>query len=111
MVSPHGDRVPAGATVASCTFLNPRARGKLLPELQPTGNGRVPTSLYVSCLLDVTAVGLVVPLLATYSRTLGAGPRFTGLLQATYGLSQLIGANVLGGLSDTVRAAAFPPAV
>ena len=100
--SPHGDRLPEGATIASCTFLNPRASAKLLPELRPTGTGRVPPSLYVATLLDVTAVGLVVPLLATYSRSLGAGPRFTGLLQATYGLSQLIGANVLGGVSDTV---------
>ena len=102
-VSPHGERVPEGATIASCTFLNPRATGaRLLPELTPSCGGRVPPSLYVATLLDVTAVGLVVPLLAAYSRALGAGPRFTGLLQATYGLTQLVGANLLGGLSDTV---------
>ena len=100
--SPHGDRVPEGATIASCTFLNPRASGKLLPELVPTCGGAVPRALYLACLLDVTAVGLVVPLLAAYSRALGAGPRFTGILQATYGLCQLVGANVLGGLSDTL---------
>jgi MFS family permease len=100
--SPHGDRLPPGATISSCTFLNPRSSGRLLPELAPTGDGHVPRSLYVACLLDVTAVGLVVPLLASYSRALGAGPRFTGILQATYGLAQLIGANVLGSLSDKV---------
>lgn len=102
LTSPHGDRLPDGATIASCTFLNPRANGRLLPELRPTGDGRVPASLYLATILDVTAVGLVVPLLATYSRALGAGPRFTGLLQATYGLAQLIGANILGGVSDRV---------
>ena len=47
-------------------------------------------------------VGLVVPLLAAYSRELGGGPRFTGVLQASYGLTQLLGANLLGGLSDTL---------
>ena len=102
LASPHGDRLPSGADISSCTFLNPRASGKLLPELRPTGRGRVPPSLYLATLLDVTAVGLVVPLLAAYSRALGAGPRFTGLLQATYGLSQLLGAHILGGLSDTL---------
>ena len=102
MTNPHGELAPEGATIASCTFLNPRASGRLLPPAVPTGNGRVPASLYVATLLDVTAVGLVVPLLAAYSRHLGAGPRFTGVLQATYGLAQLIGANVFGGLSDTL---------
>ena len=102
LTSPHGDRLPEGASVASCTFLNPRAGTQLLPELTPSNDGRVPRALYVAMLFDVTAVGLVVPLLAAYSRELGAGPRFTGLLQATYGLSQLVGANLLGGLSDTV---------
>ena len=100
--SPHGERLPEGATIASCTFLNPRASGSLLPELTPSHGGTVPRVLYLATLLDVTAVGLVVPLLATYSRALGAGPQFTGLLQATYGLSQLIGSNMLGGLSATV---------
>jgi MFS family permease len=41
-------------------------------------------------------------MLATYSRHLGAGPRFTGILQATYGLTQLMGAKLLGGLSDDI---------
>ena len=82
--SPHGERTPAGADISSCTFLNPRSSGKLLPTLScPSNNGRVPPSLYLAVLLDVTAVGLVVPLLAAYSRALGAGPRFTGLLQAS----------------------------
>jgi len=102
LASPHGERLPEGATIASCTFLNPRASGSLLPELTPSHGGTVPRVLYLATLLDVTAVGLVVPLLATYSRALGAGPQFTGLLQATYGLSQLVGSNMLGGLSDTV---------
>ena len=61
----------------------------------------MPRSLFVATVLDVTAVGLVVPILSSYSRALGGGPRFTGLLQATYGLTQLVGANALGGLSDS----------
>ena len=102
LVSPHGDLAPEGATIASCTFLNPRASGRLNAPTVPTCNGRVPPSIYLAVLLDVTAVGLVIPLLATYSRSLGAGPRFTGVLQATYGLAQLIGANIFGGLSDSL---------
>ena len=62
-VSPHGDRAPVGASISSCTFLNPRASGKLLPELRPSCGGRVPRALYLAILLDTTAVGLVVPLL------------------------------------------------
>ena len=81
-------------------FLNPRSRGALLAELRPAHRGRVPAALYWAILLDVTAVGLVVPLLSRYSRELGGGPTFTGVLQATYGLTQLLGANLLGGLSD-----------
>ena len=101
-VSPHGDRVPMGASVASCTFLNPRGAAAARPELKPSHGGRVPAALFAAVVLDVMAVGLVVPLLATYSRHLGGGPRFTGVLQATYGLTQLLGANMLGGLSDSV---------
>ncbi len=102
MANPHGERLPEGASIAACTFLNPRASGALLPALHPSCGGAPPGALYAALLLDVTAVGLVVPLLAKYSRDLGGGPRFTGLLQATYGVTQLIGANLLGGLSDTV---------
>ena len=80
--SPHGDRVPMGASAASCTFLNPRGSGAARPELAPSLGGRVPRALYAAVVLDVMAVGLVVPLLAAYSRELGGGPRFTGLLQA-----------------------------
>ena len=72
-----------GTTAAACTFLNPRGSregGALRPEL-------VPTALFVAVILDVIAVGLVVPLLAAYSRELGGGPRFTGVLQASYGLT------------------------
>ena len=83
--SPHGDRVPMGATAAACTFLNPRGAqgGALRPELAPSLGGRVPRALFAAVILDVMAVGLVVPLLAAYSRELGGGPRFTGVLQAS----------------------------
>ena len=97
--SPH-DNLPPDATIASCTFLNPR--GRPAPELRPSERGRVPGWLYLAVLLDMTAVGLVVPLLASYSRALGASARFTGVLQASYGLAQLVGANLLGSLSDRV---------
>ena len=102
--SPHGDRVPIGLSSAACTFLNPRGGrgGELKAELTPSLGGRVPAALFVAVILDVLAVGLVVPLLAAYSRELGGGPRFTGVLQASYGLTQLLGANLLGGLSDSL---------
>ncbi|KAL3911580.1 MAG: hypothetical protein SGPRY_008640 [Prymnesium sp.] len=102
LVSPHGDRFGQEASIASCTFLNPRARENPALELQPSRGGRIPAALMFASLLDVTAVGLVVPMLSSYSRQLNGSPRFTGLLQATYGLTQLMGANMLGGLSDSL---------
>ena len=87
--SPHGDRVPMGLSSAACTFLNPRGGrgGELKAELTPSLGGRVPAALFVAVILDVLAVGLVVPLLAAYSRELGGGPRFTGVLQAGHDLT------------------------
>jgi MFS family permease len=60
----------------------------------------VPRALWWRVLLDIMGVGLVIPLLPSYARDLGAGPLFTGLLGTAYGLSQLVGASVLGRLSD-----------
>ena len=65
-----------------------------------TDNTMVPRALWWCVLLDIMGVGLVIPLLPSYARDLGAGPLFTGLLGTAYGLSQLVGASVLGRLSD-----------
>ena len=108
--------------------------GELRPELKPSLGGRVPAALYIAVILDVLAVslvrvrarlrlrvrvrvrvrvspepnpeqvGLVVPLLATYSRELGGGPRFTGVLQASLGL----GLGVRGRAALHRRAAGLP---
>ena len=99
-MNPHNDKDRETASIASCTFLSTRP-GDKRPELQPSSGGRVPRVLFLALFVDVTAVGLVVPMLASYSRALGAGPGFTGVLQATYGLCQLIGSNLFGGMSDT----------
>ena len=65
-----------------------------------TDNTMVPRALWWCVLLDIMGVGLVIPLLPSYARDLGAGTLFTGLLGTAYGLSQLVGASVLGRLSD-----------
>ena len=109
--------------------------GELRPELKPSLGGRVPAALYIAVVLDVLAVslvrvrvrlrlrvrvrvrvrvspepnpeqvGLVVPLLAAYSRELGGGPRFTGVLQASLGL----GLGVRGRAALHRRAAGLLP--
>lgn len=70
-------------------------------KFPPSNGGVVPTSVFVAIVLDITAVGLVIPLMSRYAKGLGAGAAFTGLLSTIYGLCQLIGSSVLGKISDT----------
>eukprot|EP00965_Chrysotila_dentata_P092806 3064509-Pleurochrysis_carterae.AAC.1 len=86
--------------MASCTFLNPRGAGSGRTDLVPSNGGRVPSCLYLVVFMDMCAVGLVIPLLSSYSRALGGTALTTGVLQASYGAAQLLGANFFGGLSD-----------
>ncbi|KAJ1625938.1 major facilitator superfamily domain-containing protein [Pavlovales sp. CCMP2436] len=103
--APHP--LPEGASasdISACTFLNARGRGddSSLAVAVPSNGGRVPHALYLAFALDMCAVGLVIPLLPTFTRMLGGDARFTGMLQSAYGLSQVIGASFFGGLSDRI---------
>jgi DHA1 family tetracycline resistance protein-like MFS transporter len=50
--------------------------------------------------LDLLGFGLILPLLPFYAATFGAGAFVTGLLVASYAAAQLVGAPLLGRLSD-----------
>lgn len=57
-------------------------------------------TIFVVVFVDLLGFGLILPLLPYYAETFGAAPLTTGLLIASYALAQLIGAPVLGRLSD-----------
>jgi DHA1 family tetracycline resistance protein-like MFS transporter len=61
--------------------------------------GSLPTLLAV-VFVDLLGFSLILPLLPFYAETFGASPTAVGLLVASYALAQLIGAPILGGLSD-----------
>jgi DHA1 family tetracycline resistance protein-like MFS transporter len=56
--------------------------------------------IFAIMLVNMLALGIVVPLLPYLAETTGASEFQTGLLVATYPLSQLFGAPLLGRLSD-----------
>jgi hypothetical protein len=89
------------ANANSCPWLssNPAEEDSKYP---PSNGGVVPYSIYAVVILDVAAVGLVIPLLSLFAKTLGGGAAFTGLLGTTYGIMQLLGASFFGGRSDRV---------
>lgn len=103
VAAPHPVPNGEGADISSCTFLNAggRAGGSAdHASARPSNGGVVPIFLYFAVVLDMCAVGLVIPLLPRYTRLLGAGAAFTGALQSAYGLAQVVGASLFGGLSD-----------
>lgn len=57
-------------------------------------------SIFLIVFIDLLGFSLVLPLLPFYADTFGASPFVVGLLVAVYALGQLIGAPVLGRLSD-----------
>jgi DHA1 family tetracycline resistance protein-like MFS transporter len=57
-------------------------------------------TLFVIVFIDLLGFGLILPLLPYYAETFGATPTLVGLLTASYAAAQLIGAPVLGRLSD-----------
>lgn len=65
----------------------------------PAGRGSLPTLLAV-IFVDLLGFSLILPLLPYYAETFGATPAVVGFLVASYALAQLIGAPILGGLSD-----------
>jgi DHA1 family tetracycline resistance protein-like MFS transporter len=61
--------------------------------------GRLIT-VFVIVFIDLLGFGLILPLLPYYAEKFGATPALVGLLAASYAAAQLIGAPVLGRLSD-----------
>jgi DHA1 family tetracycline resistance protein-like MFS transporter len=58
------------------------------------------TTVFVIVFIDLLGFGLILPLMPYYAETFGATPTVVGLLVASYAAAQLIGAPVLGRLSD-----------
>jgi DHA1 family tetracycline resistance protein-like MFS transporter len=57
-------------------------------------------TVFVIVLVDMLGFGLILPLLPYYADNFGASATVVGLLTASYAAAQLIGAPVLGRLSD-----------
>jgi DHA1 family tetracycline resistance protein-like MFS transporter len=71
----------------------------------PDATGRRPlprgfVSLWSTVVLDLLGFGIVLPILPLYVRDLGATPIVIGLVLSAYSAAQLVGAPVLGRLSD-----------
>lgn len=58
--------------------------------------------IFVIVFVDLLGFSLILPLLPYYAQTFGADAFLTGLLVASYAVAQLIGAPLLGRLSDRV---------
>ena len=56
--------------------------------------------IFLVVFVDLLGFGLILPLLPYYAEAFGATPFLTGLLVSSYAAAQLIGAPVLGRLSD-----------
>jgi DHA1 family tetracycline resistance protein-like MFS transporter len=56
--------------------------------------------IFLVVFVDLLGFGLILPLLPFYAETYGATPVIVGLLTASYAAAQLIGAPILGRLSD-----------
>ncbi|MBL8058624.1 MAG: MFS transporter [Anaerolineales bacterium] len=57
-------------------------------------------TIFLIVFIDLLGFGLILPLLPFYAETYGATPLIVGLLTASYAAAQLIGAPLLGRLSD-----------
>ena len=58
------------------------------------------TTIFIIVFVDLLGFSLILPLLPYYAETYQAGPVLVGLLVAAYAAMQLIGAPLLGRLSD-----------
>lgn len=56
--------------------------------------------IFIIVLVDLLGLTIIIPLLPLYAAAFGADPFTIGLLGAAYPLMQLLGAPLLGGLSD-----------
>ncbi|MCU0486484.1 MAG: MFS transporter [Anaerolineales bacterium] len=57
-------------------------------------------TIFAIVFVDLLGFGLILPLLPYYAEAFGATPILTGLLVASYAAAQLVGAPLLGRLSD-----------
>ncbi len=57
-------------------------------------------NIFIIVFIDLVGFGLILPLLPFYAEEYGATPWIVGLLTASYAAAQLIGAPILGRLSD-----------
>lgn len=57
-------------------------------------------SIFLIVFIDMLGFGLILPLLPYYAETFGASDTMIGLLVASYAAAQLVGAPLLGRLSD-----------
>jgi MFS transporter, DHA1 family, tetracycline resistance protein len=64
-------------------------------------NSRLLT-IFLIVFIDLLGFSIILPLLPYYAETYGATPIITGLLVASYAAAQLIGAPILGRLSDRI---------
>jgi DHA1 family tetracycline resistance protein-like MFS transporter len=56
--------------------------------------------IFLTTFVNLVGFGIIIPLLPFYAQTFGASPLVIGLLFASFSLSQLIAAPLLGDLSD-----------
>jgi DHA1 family tetracycline resistance protein-like MFS transporter len=56
--------------------------------------------IFLTIFVNLVGFGIIIPLLPFYAQTFGASPFVIGLLFASFSLSQLIAAPMLGDLSD-----------
>lgn len=61
--------------------------------------GSLPTLLGI-VFIDMLGFAMIIPLIPFYAERFGASASVVGLLVASYAMAQLVGAPVLGGLSD-----------
>lgn len=58
--------------------------------------------IFIIILVDLLGLTVIIPLLPLYAAAFGATPLMIGVIGASYPLMQLIGAPILGGLSDRI---------
>ena len=56
--------------------------------------------IFLTIFVNLVGFGIIIPLLPFYAQTFGASPLVIGLLFASFSLSQLIAAPILGDVSD-----------
>src|SRR5512145_188036 len=56
--------------------------------------------IFLTIFVNLVGFGIIIPLLPFYAQTFGASPIVIGLLFASFSISQLIAAPLLGELSD-----------